>query len=136
MSEMGYELKHASIREIIESTNTTSVTLQDKHKMESRQMMEFLLAMREEARGNQANTDGAFQVMQEKAEIGRKEVLARLKSDRQTERNELKEMMEGMMHANETKTDAKLEDLTERKEKTQLELQTAEMYHDATTKKF
>jgi DNA-binding transcriptional regulator YbjK len=112
--------------------------------------MEFLLAMREdmkatqakadarheEVRSNQANTDATLQVMQEKAEIGRKELLARLESDRQTERKELKEMMEGMMHANQTKTDAKLEDLTERIEKTQIKLHTAEMCHDATTKKF
>jgi hypothetical protein len=58
--------------------------------MESKQIMEFLLVMREdmkamqagadarheEARSNQANTDAALQVMQEKAEIDRKELLA------------------------------------------------------------
>jgi hypothetical protein len=118
--------------------------------MESQQIMQFLLALpedtkatqakadarHEEARSNQANTDAALQVMQEKAEIGHKELLTRLESDRQTEWKELKEMMEGTMQANQTKTDAKLEDLMERIEKTQIELHTAEMCHDATTKKF
>jgi hypothetical protein len=53
--------------------------------MESQQIMEYLLAMREEmragqeeARSNQANTDAALQVMQEKAKARHKELLAKL----------------------------------------------------------
>jgi DNA anti-recombination protein RmuC len=40
-----------------------------------------------------------------------------------------------MLHANQTKTDTKLEGLSDRIEKTQMTLQTAEMCRDATTKR-
>jgi hypothetical protein len=59
--------------------------------MESQQIMKFL------------------QVMQEKVEIGRKELLARLESDRQTERKELKEMMK-RMHADQAKAETRHKD--------------------------
>jgi hypothetical protein len=78
--------------------------------MESQQMMEFLLAMREdmkvmqakadvrheEARSNQANTDAALQVMQEKAEIGRNKLLTKLEDDRQANMKAWREEMAAM----------------------------------------
>jgi 3-oxoacyl-ACP reductase-like protein len=68
---------------------------------------------------------------QAKAEADRKADKERMEADRR----DLKEMIK-MMHANQTKTDAKLEGLSERIEKTlMVVLQTAEMCHDATMKR-
>jgi hypothetical protein len=76
--------------------------------MESQQMMELLLAMREEARSNQANTDATLQVMQEKAAIGHKELLARLEAGRQANmkawREEMAAMRDKRMNANHDET--------------------------------
>jgi hypothetical protein len=50
------------------------------------------------------------------------------------DRVQLQEMMK-TMHANQTKADAKIEGPSERLDKTEMALQTAEMCHDATTKR-
>jgi hypothetical protein len=77
------------------------------------------------------------------------EMLARIDANRKTDRENLKEMieemkashkeilakMERMTKANQAKTDAKLNELTETIEKTQMALQTAEMSLDARTRK-
>ncbi|PNF41254.1 hypothetical protein B7P43_G01481 [Cryptotermes secundus] len=69
---------------------------------------------------------------QEKAEISLKELLARLEDDRQTDRRELKEMMD----INQARTDVKLQELTERTGKTQRELQSVEVSLCTLTDKF
>ncbi|XP_023703221.1 coiled-coil domain-containing protein 152-like [Cryptotermes secundus] len=68
---------------------------------------------------------------QEKAEIGLGELLARLEDVRQTDRRELKKMMD----VNQARTDGKLQELTERTGKTQQKLKSVEVCLCARTDK-
>jgi hypothetical protein len=95
--------------------------------MESQQMMELLL---KEIRAGQEN-----RINQEKMGADRKADQAKAEADRKIDKEERKaaqtkadadrvQMQEMMLHANQTKTDAKLEGLSDRIEKTQMALDT------------
>jgi DNA repair ATPase RecN len=58
-----------------------------------------------------------------------------MEAEQESDLENLKSMMERMTNVNQAKTDAKLKDLTEMIEKTQMELQTAEVSLDARTRK-
>jgi chromosome segregation ATPase len=57
-----------------------------------------------------------------------------MEAERKSDLEDLKRMMERMTDVTEAKTDAKFKELTETIEKTQMELQTAEVSLDARTK--
>jgi hypothetical protein len=98
--------------------------------MDTQQMMELLLAMREDMKASNANTEKMNATLNE------------IKEDRNIDREEirdgqenLKRTMEEMMTMNQAKTDAKFKEFTETIEKTQIELQTAELSLEARTRK-
>jgi hypothetical protein len=116
----GYELKHV---------------IKTKRKMEL--IMEFLKADKEEREAGHKDLLAKMATWKEEADANQAKAEAKRKADKErmeADRRDLKEMMK-MMHANQTNTDAKLEGLSERIEKTQMALQTAEMCHDTTTKR-
>jgi hypothetical protein len=108
--------------------------------MDTQQVLKLLLARMESAQVKaDANRKEDKEEMvkemranQEKADI----MLAKLDANQakaDADRVQMQEMMK-MMQANQTNTDAKLESLSDRIEKTQMALQTAEMCRDTTTK--
>jgi hypothetical protein len=99
--------------------------------MESQQMMEFLLAMRQEMNDN-------TKAMQEQADANTKAMREDMKADREradAENKAWQERMETIWQADQEKTDIKLKEFTESVEKTQMELQTAEVSLDVRTRK-
>jgi hypothetical protein len=112
--------------------------------MKSQQMMELLLkeirANQEENRINQEKAEADRRADKEERKKESEDFLAKLeanqeemKADRKADRVQMQQMMK-LLHANQTKADAKLEGLSDRIEQTQMALQTAEMRRDATTK--
>jgi DNA repair exonuclease SbcCD ATPase subunit len=71
---------------------------------------------------------------QEKAEADRKAAHEDLMAKMEADRSQTQEMIK-MLHANQNRTDAKLEGLSDRIEKIQMALQTAEMCREATTRR-
>jgi hypothetical protein len=91
--------------------------------MDTQQVLELLLARMDANR--------------EERKIDKDDFLAKMDANQgkaDADRVQMQEMMK-TLHANQTKTDAKLEGLSDRIEETQMALQTAEMCHDATTKR-
>jgi hypothetical protein len=134
VSEVVYELKHATKQNELLCVECYPT----KRKME--EIVEFLKADKEERETIRKADKNEIKTNQAKMEAGQKELLTKMEADRKADqermeanRRDLKEMMK-MMHANQTKTDAKLKGLSERIEKTQIALQAAEMCRDVTTK--
>jgi hypothetical protein len=71
----------------------------------------------------------------EEMNASQKEMLAKMEAKRKSDLENLKSMMERMTNVKQAKTDAKLRELTETIEKTQMELRKAEMSLDARTRK-
>jgi hypothetical protein len=93
--------------------------------MESQQMMELLLAMRQEMNAN-------AKAVQEQADANTMAMREDMKADRERAEAENKawqERMENIWQADGEKTDIKLKELTETVEKTQMELQTADVLY-------
>jgi DNA gyrase/topoisomerase IV subunit A len=103
--------------------------LKAKKKME--QIMETLKTML----ANNQEMKEKMGTNQAKADKTLKETLAKMEAERKSDLEHLKSMMERMTNVNQAKTDAKLKELTETIEKTQMELQTAEVSLDVRTRK-
>jgi mevalonate kinase len=114
--------------------------------MEMQQLIGMLAEMREKMETNQARLDDnaktsqqGMLAMNEKMDANTKatmnETKKAMKTMQENIQENLKKTMEEMMNTSQAKTDAKFKELTETIEKTQMELQTAEVSLDARTRK-
>jgi hypothetical protein len=96
--------------------------------MESQQIMEFLLAMREDVKASQAKTEADRKADKEDIKTNQAELLAKLSADRQAHRRELKEMMEKIMNNSHVETTAcqEMEAHPEEKEPTLVDMKPEE----------
>jgi hypothetical protein len=145
-----YTTSQPKIRRITEFTTASRLYGHKMEKHEMAQVMERMLAridantktMQENQEKEDANTKTVLEKMtgkmdanQAKADKTLKETLTKMEAERKSDLENLKSMIERMTNVNQAKTGAKLKEFTETIEKTQTELQTAEVSLDARARK-
>jgi translation initiation factor 2B subunit (eIF-2B alpha/beta/delta family) len=109
----------------------------DREEMIARMDANTIAMLATKVKMNEFKED--MKTMQERALVERKSDIEEMKQEIRAGQEQIQEnlrrMMEEMTNTNQAKTDAKLKELTETIEKTQMELQTAEVSLDARTRK-